>query len=116
MLISLIIVCTLLTMAARNSAFGKLTAKPNIIQSMYAVGVNDTGIRVLAILEILGGAGLLVGTWIPALGIAAAAALTLYFLGAVGAHLRVHDTVAVWAPAFVIMLLAIAATLLQLKR
>ena len=116
MFISLLIVCTLLGLTVVGSAVGKLTAKPNIIQSMHAVGVNDSGIRILAILEILGGTGLLVGIWVPALGTAAAAALTLYFLGAVAAHLRVHDAVAVWAPAFVIMLLAVAAAVLQLQR
>ena len=83
---------------------------------MQSVGVTEAQTRGLAVLELLGAAGLLIGIWVPALGIAAAAALTLYFLGAVAAHLRVHGPVAEWAPAAVIALLAAAATMLQLQR
>ncbi|MFJ9249128.1 DoxX family protein [Streptomyces sp. NPDC101776] len=36
--------------------------------------------------------GLVVGLWWGALGIAAAVGLTLYFVGVVGAHLRVGDS------------------------
>jgi hypothetical protein len=38
-----------------------------------------------------GAAGLLVGFGVPALGMAAAAGLVLYFIAALSAHLRAHD-------------------------
>ncbi|NIK61670.1 DoxX family protein [Kribbella shirazensis] len=38
-----------------------------------------------------GAAGLLAGLAVPALGLLAASGLVLYFLGALVAHLRVHD-------------------------
>ena len=116
MSIALIIVCTLLGVVAAGSAIGKLTANPKIVESMHNVGVSDSQMRILAILELLGAAGLVVGIFVPALGVAAAAGLALYFLGAVGAHFRAHHPASEWAPALVIMLLAIAATVLQLQR
>jgi uncharacterized membrane protein YphA (DoxX/SURF4 family) len=116
MTIALIIVCTLLGLVAVASASGKLTANPKIVESMNHVGVSMEQARILAMLEILGAAGLVVGIFVPALGVAAAVGLTLYFLGAVGAHLRVGDAPAEWAPALVLALLAAAATALQLQR
>jgi DoxX-like family len=116
MSIALVIVCTLLGLIAAGSAMGKLTANPKIVESMHNVGVSDQQIRILAILELLGTAGLVVGIVVPALGIAAAAGLALYFLGAVIAHFRARHAAAEWAPAFVIMLIGVAATILQLQR
>ena len=116
MFIALIVVCAVLGAIALGSAAGKLTSNPKIVESLTGVGVTEAQTRILAILEILGAAGLFVGIWVPALGIAAAVGLSLYFLGAVAAHLRVHDPVARWAPAAVLALLAVAATVLQIQR
>lgn len=44
------------------------------------------------ILLAFGAVGLLVGTAVPAVGMAAAIGLVLYFICAVAAHLRAHDT------------------------
>ena len=113
---TLIIVNTLLGLIAAGSAAGKLTRQPPVIDSLHGVGVSDRGIRTLAVLDALGAAGLVIGIWIPLLGIAAAVALSLYFLGAVAAHLRVHDPVTAWMPAFGILGIAVAASVLQLQR
>lgn len=45
------------------------------------------------VLTVLTAVGAVSGAWlvIPLLGIAAAVGLTLYFVGAIGAHLRVRD-------------------------
>jgi hypothetical protein len=56
------------------------------------VGVPARYFPVLAGLEILGAVGIVLGLWLAPLGIAAAAGLTAYFIGAVGGHLRVGDT------------------------
>jgi hypothetical protein len=48
--------------------------------------------------------------WWP-IGIAAAVGVILYFLGAIIAHLRVRDMT--FAPAFVVLLVAVAALVLR---
>jgi hypothetical protein len=70
----------------------------------------------LALVEILGALGLLVGIWVVPIGVAAAAGLTLYFLGAVAAHVRVKAPMKDLLPAVGLMLLALVTTLLQLAR
>ena len=59
-----------------------------------------------------GAVGLLVGLVVPALGIAAAIGLVLYFIGALGAHLRVRDTGIAGAVGFLV--LAVAALIASL--
>lgn len=116
MSVTLIIFNTLLGLIAAGSAAGKLTRQPPVIDSLHGVGVSDPGIRTLALLDALGAAGLVIGIWVPPLGAAAAIALALYFLGAVAAHLRVHDPVTAWIPAFGIFAIAVTASVLQLQR
>jgi hypothetical protein len=58
--------------------------------------LNDLGVPLglfpfLAACEIAGAGGLPIGLWYAQLGIAAAIGLVLYFVGAVGAHLRKSD-------------------------
>ncbi|WP_236566780.1 DoxX family protein [Nocardia sp. CY41] len=62
--------------------------------------------------EIAGAAGLLAGIWFAPLGVAAAIGLVLYFVGAVGAHLRGGDAAHV-APAAVILI--VSAVLIGLR-
>jgi uncharacterized membrane protein YphA (DoxX/SURF4 family) len=116
MTIALIIVSTLIGIAAAGSAFGKLTGNPEITETMHSVGVNDVQIRILASLELLGAAGLAVGIFVPVLGAAAAGALALYFLGAVVSRARAGHGPAEFTPALMIALGGIASTWLQLQR
>ncbi len=53
--------------------------------------------------------GLVAGIWYPPLGIAAAIGLVLYFVGAIGAHLRKNDFKGVPSPG--LMLVAAGAAL-----
>jgi uncharacterized membrane protein YphA (DoxX/SURF4 family) len=57
-------------------------------------------------LEALGGAGLLLGIWIPLLAGLASAGLALVMLGAVLTHVRVRDPLKKVAPAIVLGALA----------
>jgi hypothetical protein len=116
MTVALIVTCALLGLIATGSAAGKFTRNPKILESAHGVGVTDSQLKILAILELLGAAGLVVGIFIPGLGLAAAFGLTLYFLGAVVSHLRKHQNIAEWTPALVLAALALAGTLLQLQR
>ena len=66
----------------------------------------------LSVAEIAGSAGLVAGLFWWPIGVAAAVGVVLYFLGAVGAHLRVKDTANLIAPA-VILVAAVAALVLR---
>lgn len=116
MTIALIVLATLLGLAAAGSALQKLRRDPMVMASMRAVGVPESRVPLLAVLEILGAIGLIVGIWIPWVGTAAAAGLALYFLGAVIAHVRVRSAAKEALPAVVILLIALATFALQLAR
>jgi hypothetical protein len=83
---------------------------------MHSVGVTDGQLPILAGAEILGALGLLAGIWIPFLGIAAAACLTIYFLGAVASHLRAKQPLKAAAVPLGLALLALVTTILELAR
>jgi uncharacterized membrane protein YphA (DoxX/SURF4 family) len=102
-----------LAFASLMSAAGKLRKMPQVMESMAHVGVKPDQIRILAYLEIAGGLGLVVGFAVPALGVAAAVGLALYFVGAVVAHLRIGDKIAVFGPALLLAVIAIATTYLS---
>ncbi|KQS66675.1 DoxX family protein [Modestobacter sp. Leaf380] len=111
MFIATVAVSVLLSLALLASAAGKLTKNPGATQAVLGVGVPAGRIPVLAALEIAGALGLLVGlAWAP-LGIAAAGGVVLYFVGAVVAHLRVHDRQ--FGPAAGLMVLAVVALVLR---
>jgi len=116
MTIALIIITTLLGLIAVGSALGKLTANPKVVEIMRSVGVSDAQTRILAVLEILGAAGLAVGIFVPALGMVSAIALTLYFVGAIVATLQSNEGPVASVPPLVITLLAIATSWLELQR
>ena len=116
MTIALIVLASLLGIAAGGSAVQKLRRDAAVVASMRAVGVGDGGIPMLAVLELLGVAGLIAGIWIPALGLAASIGLAAYFLGAVIAHIRVRSAAKETAPALVIMLVAVGTAILQAMR
>jgi hypothetical protein len=55
------------------------------------VGVSYRWMVPFGVLLAMGAGGLLVGLAVPGVGVAAAVGLVLYFICALGAHLRVHD-------------------------
>lgn len=80
-----------LALVLTGSAVGKLTRAQQVVDSMNAVGVPSRMYPVLAACEIAGAIGLIAGIWFVPLGVAAAVGVVLYFLGAVGAHVRKSD-------------------------
>lgn len=113
---ALVILGSVLTFAAIGSGFAKLARVPQVMESMASVGVSRQIIPILAVLEISGGAGVILGIWIPWLGTLSAACLSLYFFGAVSSHLRKKHGIAGFGPAFFLFLIAVATTLLQFNR
>jgi Flp pilus assembly protein TadB len=106
------VIAVLLTLALVPSAYAKLTKNKRIVDGLTGIGVPLGIFPFLASCEIAGAAGLLVGLWYAPLGIAAAIGLVLYFLGAVGAHVRKRDFTGL-PNALVILVLAAAALSLR---
>ncbi|MFI5757372.1 DoxX family protein [Streptomyces sp. NPDC051569] len=112
MFIAYAVVGILLAVALTGSAVGTFTRQEKIISSMSALGVPDTWFPRLAALKAAGAVGLVVGLWVPAIGIAAAIGVALYFIGAAITHLRAKDYEI--APVVIIFLLAVAALVLRI--
>lgn len=116
MTIALDIFAGLLTFAAIGSAISKLLKVPDVMAAMASVGVKPNQVPVLAILEIAGGIGVIVGIWNPGLGLISSVALSLYFLGAIGSHLKAKSKIADAGAAIGIFVIAVVTVFLQLQR
>jgi hypothetical protein len=91
-----------------GSALGKLRRAEAVVANLDGAAVPHAWYPWLATAELAGAAGLLTGiAWRP-LGTAAAAGLTLYFVGAVVAHLRAGDAKGL-GPAVFLLALSLAA-------
>ncbi|MFJ4469775.1 DoxX family protein [Streptomyces sp. NPDC089424] len=110
------LVLTLLTTAATASAaVADLTGHPYPRAQADRLGVPHSLIRPLGILLAAASLGLLAGLAVPALGTCAAAGLVLYFLAALGAHLRVGDTqLGAWSAYFILSLATLALNVARL--
>ena len=102
------IVVTIFAAAANifSATLDFIRYKPILI-NMAKVGVSESWITTLGVLKAAGALGLLIGIGVPAVGIAAAAGLVLFFIAAIITHLRGHDYS--FGLAIVFLLLAIAA-------
>ncbi len=72
----------------------KIFGLPVSLRIRDRLGVPATLWRAIGLLEWVGAAGLLVGLWVPMVGVAAAVGLSALMLGAVASRLRVHDSAA----------------------
>lgn len=106
------VVVGLLALVLAISGPAKLAKNATVMQSMSTVGVPEDLVWLLSIAEIAGSAGLVAGLFWWPIGVAAAVGIVVYFIGAVGAHIRVRDTANMVAPA-VLLLVAIAALVLR---
>jgi len=91
MFIATAIVSSLAALALIASGRGKLVRDPQQMKVMTKVGFPEEKLWLLAAAEIVGAVGVVAGlAWWP-IGIAAAIGVVLYFVGAVGSHVRVKD-------------------------
>lgn len=116
MTIALVIFASLLAFAAIGSAIAKLKKVPDVMASMASVGVKPNLVPLLAALEIAGGLGIIVGIWVPALGLAATIGLVLYFAGALLTHFKKKHGPAEYGAALGIFFITLVTTYLQLQR
>jgi len=113
MFIATVIVSVILALILTVSAAMKLRRQPQIVDSIHGViGVPLERFWVLAGLELVAAAGLVIGLWLAPLGIAAAIGAVAYFIGAIIAHVRVGDTKGIANPMFPLAL-SIAALVLR---
>jgi hypothetical protein len=92
MLLAYVVVAVLFAAMVAMSGVAKLRQNERIVAGIHGVvGVPMSWFPVLAAAELAGAVGLLAGIALPALGIAAATGLVLYFVGAVIGHVRVGD-------------------------
>jgi uncharacterized membrane protein YphA (DoxX/SURF4 family) len=111
MFIAAAIVSGLLAVALIASGRGKLVKDPRQMKTMGTVGFPEERLWLLAAAELAGAAGVVAGLFWWPIGVAAAVGVVLYFLGAIGAHLRVKDKS--FAPALVMLLVAVAVLVLR---
>jgi uncharacterized membrane protein YphA (DoxX/SURF4 family) len=111
---SLFVTIFLIVLALPFLASGvmKLVGAPAMRKSAEHLGLSYPAYRGIGALEVLGAAGLVAGlAWWP-LSVAAAVGLCLLMVGAVIYHRRAHDSVAEFAPAAVLAVLALVAAVL----
>lgn len=101
----------LLAVVMVGSGAAKLARVPAVVGSVTGVGWPGERLWVLAAIEFLGAAGLLVGLAVPWVGVVAAVGAVLYFLGAVISHVRLRQSP---AQAAVPLLLAVATLVVLL--
>jgi hypothetical protein len=95
-----------------GSGGSKLARTKMIVDTLTGIGVPLSMFPFLAACEIAGAIGLVIGLWYAPLGIAAAIGLVLYFIGAVGAHLRKGDLKGM-PPAAVLLVIAVVTLVLR---
>src|SRR5918998_5164238 len=111
MAVALLVVSILLAVLLTASAGFKLSHSPKAVESYRIAGVPESWLNGLAAVLLVAAAGLIVGIWWPLAGIAAAAGLVVYFVLAVGFHVRAKDTAHLVTPA---VLAAVSAAVVAL--
>ncbi|GAA3767868.1 hypothetical protein GCM10022225_62930 [Plantactinospora mayteni] len=112
MFVATAVLSALLAAVLLLSARGKLVRDPAQLKVLSRVGFPEERIALLAVAEIAGAAGLVLGLFWWPVGVAAAIGVIAYFVGAVGSHLRVRDFQIV--PPAVLLLVGVAALALRL--
>jgi hypothetical protein len=112
---ALYLITAVLAAALAYSAILKLSSRPAVVESYARVGVQARRLPLLAAVLLLGAAGLLAGwLWTP-IGLAAAAALVVYFALALFAHATHRDLAHATTPLAIFALAATATALYAVR-
>ncbi len=98
----------LLAFFCATSALADFRGVPQILQTMERLRMPVRLVPALGVAKLAASGGLLVGLGIERLGTFTALCLSIYFVLAVGAHLRVRDAVTETIPALVMLGLSVA--------
>jgi DoxX-like family len=104
MFIGAVALTLLVAVLITYAAIRKLSHRPEVVESYARAGVPESRLNLLAATLLAGAAGLVLGLFWAPLGIAAAVALAIYFLVALGFHLRAADLENVGTPALIELL------------
>jgi len=109
-----LVIALVFALMVSYSGLGKIRRHPLQVRVVHeTVGVPLKYFPLLAACEFAGALGLVVGIWVPVIGIAAGIGLVLYFVGAIVSHLRVGDIKGIGSAVFMLVL-AVAAVALRL--
>jgi DoxX-like family len=101
---------TVLAATANAAAAGFDFARSElVIGNMATLGIPQAWLFPLGALKAVGALGLLAGIGVPLLGVAAAAGLVLFFVGAVITHLRAHAAARSYTYPAAFLLLAVGS-------
>jgi uncharacterized membrane protein YphA (DoxX/SURF4 family) len=115
--IAYLVITLILALMVSYSGIGKIRRHPLQVKVVHeTVGVPLQYFAWLAACEFAGALGLVLGIWFPPIGIAAAAGLVLYFVGAIVSHLLIGDAKGSGSAVFMLMLAAAALALRVLTR
>jgi uncharacterized membrane protein YphA (DoxX/SURF4 family) len=92
----------------------KVMKSKSSLETRDKLHVDSTLWSIIGVLEGVAAIALIIGIWIPPLGIAAATGLTLLMIGALITHLRANDTKGALAVIPFIILTAATVTLIAL--
>jgi uncharacterized membrane protein YphA (DoxX/SURF4 family) len=112
MFLAAVLVTAALAALLLLSGVGKLRRDPGQMQTLERVRFPADKVWLLAVAEIAGAVGLVVGLFWWPIGVAAAIGVIAYFVGAVASHLRVRDR-SIQPPA-VLLLVGVSALVLRL--
>jgi hypothetical protein len=85
-----VVVAVVAAAATTFAAAADFTRPRWLLANMTRVGVPRSWLDPLGVLKAAGALGLLVGIWVPLLGVVGAGGLVLFFVGAIITHLRAH--------------------------
>jgi hypothetical protein len=114
MAVAFVIVSILLALAMLVSVTMDMRGDPRVVQMMQRFQLRPGFERSLAMVKAIGALGLLVGLFVPAIGIAAATGFSLYFLLAIRAHFRAADPVKEAGAAFGLFVVSVMTAVLGL--
>jgi hypothetical protein len=107
------LVATVLAAAANLFAAGSdFVRDQRVTANMARTGVPESWMIPLGLLKAAGALGLLVGIWVPPIGVVASVGLVLFFVGAIVVHLRSRFYAFAFPAGFLV--LAVAALALRL--
>jgi uncharacterized membrane protein YbjE (DUF340 family) len=111
MFVAAVVVSVLLAALLVLSALIKITRREPFVQGYLRVGLREQQLNYLAALLLAAAAGVLIGLWWAPVGIAATIGLVLYFLLAIGAHVRADDARNLASPIVFALLAALSFVL-----
>jgi uncharacterized membrane protein YkgB len=99
-----------------GSALADFKKNPQVVETLTQLGVSPERMSLLGAIKLLGVAGIIIGFWVTAIGVIAGVGLALYFISAVGFHVRAKDKAKNTFPAFLLFVIAVLQTLATLAK